>query len=194
MKKAVYIIHVLFAMLSFCNINAAGVSGLKYDSLSCLQIEGSVTNVEAGDGECLVELISANEVLQTLVLKEGKHKFKFVLAKNSFYSIRISKSGFITKLVSVNTEMLTEHEGIHVFKFETGLMTSAIAHRLNQDIIDFPVTIIQYDYESESFIHNAKYTAYIKRELYKPEPVKVQKNKPAYAVDATNLAYAANLK
>ncbi len=182
---------LLFALLFSLNITAAGSYKFEFDSLSCLQIEGTVMNVEEGsDSECTVELVSNNEVEQTLILKEGKHTFKFVLNKNTFYGIRISKRGFISKLISVNTEMLTENDGIHIFKFETTLMNDVIAGKLNQDVIDFPVTIIQYDYESDSFAHNAEYTTYIKKELYKPSPSKIRKSKPVqYRLDTTDLAY-----
>jgi len=193
MKNSILSISgLLFAFLFLLNINAAGSSRIEFDSLSCLQIEGTVLNVEEGiESECTVELVSDNEVQKTLVLKEGKHKFKFVLSKNTFYGIRITKKGFASKLISVNTEMLTENDGIHIFKFETTLMNEAVAGKLNQDIIDFPVTIIQYDYEADSFVHNAEYTAYIKKELYKSTPVKFQKNKPVlYRLDTTDLACA----
>jgi hypothetical protein len=187
--KKVFIIKLVVALLFVANIKATANYSLQFDSLSCLQIEGKITNVEEGNGECTVELISANEVVEEIVLKEGKFKFKFVLQKNKFYSIRLSKVGFITKLVSVNTEILTESEGIHVFKFETGLITAAIASKLNPDIIDFPATIIQYDYEMDTFVHNAQYTAYIKRELYKSGPVKAPKLKPVYVLNTEDLAY-----
>ena len=166
MKNIFLILTTLF--IAF-NVKAqTGTYKIKFDSLSCLQLEGKIVNAEEGyDGECLVELISENEVKEFISLKEGKNKFKFVLSKNTFYSVRVSKKGFATKLISVNTEMLTELEGVHVFKFETRLMSEKVAAKLNQDILDFPVTIIQFDYEKESFTHNSTYTAYIKKELYK---------------------------
>ncbi len=139
----------------------------KFDSLSCLQIEGKVLNADEGeDGECLVELITLNDGIDSIVLKEGRKKFKFVLEKNSYYAIRVSKKGYISKLVSVNTEILTEDEGVHRFVFETTLIKEAALKRLNKDVIDFPVAIIHFDYELDDFSYNKEYTDNMKRELH----------------------------
>jgi len=189
MKNTLIIATLLFVFLTASNAKAIGTYKLEFDSLSCLQIEGKISNVEEGNGECLVELISDNDVVQSIVLKEGKHKFKFILNKNLFYAIRISKKGFISKLVSVNTEILTANEGVHMFKFETSLINEALAEKLNQEVIDFPVTIIHFDYETDSFTYNMEYTSYIKKELYKSNPSKIQKPKNVYNLDTTDLAF-----
>ncbi|MBL7933115.1 MAG: hypothetical protein JNL60_14510, partial [Bacteroidia bacterium] len=107
-----------------------------------------------------------NTVTDSLILKDGKTKFGFVLKKNSYYSIRISKKGFISKLVAVNTEILIETDGIHRFNFQTKLMNEALISRLNDDVVDFPVAIIHFDYDNNCFDYNKEYTSYIKRELY----------------------------
>jgi hypothetical protein len=178
---------ILALFLTF-NTNA-GINKLKFDSLSCLQVEGKILNAELGTAEeCLVELISNNEILEGIVLKEGKNKFKFVLSKNTFYSIRVSKVGFVPKLISVNTEMLVESEGIHVFSFETSLISEVVGTKLNQDVIDFPVTIIQFDYEMDCFVHNAAYTAYIKKELFKRNSTKAKHLETVYTLETNDLA------
>lgn len=166
---------LLFICAGAANLKAAKNQRLKYDSLSCLQLEGLITNANEGqDGECTIELIALDESISTVVLKEGKKKFKFVLNKNSHYAIRVSKKGYISKLVSVNTEILSETAGIHVFEFETSLVKEAAMSKLNKDILDFPVAIIHYDYEMETFSYNKEYSAYIKKELHN---VSAQQNK-----------------
>ena len=171
MKNLLNIITLSICLLTI-STNAANTRRLKYDSLSCLKIEGIVANANEGsDGACIIELISLDESVDTIVLKEGKRKFSFVLNKNSHYAIRVSKKGYISKLVSVNTEILTDSKYIHVFEFETSLVKEAAMARLNKDMLDFPVAIIHFDYEIESFSYNKEYTNYIKRELYKVSKV-----------------------
>src|SRR5690606_38124561 len=146
---------LLIIFIAVSNLLSAGGRKLKYDSLSCLQIEGRVLNADAGEGDCIIELIDeTNTVTDSLILKEGKSKFAFVLQKDSYYSIRISKNGFISKLVAINTEVLVEQEGIHRFNFETRLLSNVVAKRLNEDVIDFPVAIIHFDYENNCFDYN----------------------------------------
>ncbi|MBL7930473.1 MAG: hypothetical protein JNL60_01140 [Bacteroidia bacterium] len=188
----------LIVFIAAAHMLSAGGHKLKYDSLSCLQIEGKVLN--AGDNEdvCIIELIDGtNTVVDTLILKEGKNKFAFVLQKNDYYSIRISKNGFISKLVAINTEILTQQDGIHKFNFETRLLSSVIAKKLNEDVLDFPVAIIHFDYENNCFDYNKEYTEHIKRELYakvtRPEPKKDKSKKIEPVLDSAPYgAYAAN--
>lgn len=159
----------LFSLAFLFAVSSASAKGgrLKYDSLSCLLIEGKVLDLEETEGGCVIELIDANnEVVDSLVLRDGKSKFGFVLHKNTYYAIRISKEGYISKLISVDTEILTEQDGIHRFNFQTRLMSNVLSKRLNQDVIDFPVAIIHFDYENNCFDYDKEYTNNIKRELY----------------------------
>jgi hypothetical protein len=174
MKNSVITTLTLICSLLFTSsIKSTGGHKVKYDSLSCLLIEGKILNSEEGmDGECKIELIRYNEVTDSIILKEGKSKFKFVLEKNAYYAIRISKKGYISKLVSINTEIVTESQDIHRFLFETNLIEEAALKILNRDVIDFPVAIIHFDYENDCFAYNKQYTASIKKELHKPSPYK----------------------
>jgi hypothetical protein len=175
MKNLLIISAMLLAFLT----NAKTlVSKSKVDSSSCLKIEGIVTNAEEGtDGECLVELICANETVEAVTLKEGKRKFRFILNKNQRYGIRISKKGYLSKLISVDTELTesTEMFGLYKFEFETKLLTEDASKLMNADALDFPIAIVQYDYEQESFSYNKEYTAYIKSELRKPNHRTIQR-------------------
>lgn len=149
-----------------CSFKAEAKHKITFDSLSCLLIEGKITNADDGiDQICKVELISANEVVDSAILKDGKKRFKFVLEKNTYYAIRITKIGYLSKLVSVNTEMVTQSDLIYSFEFETGLIKEGAAKAFNEDILDFPVAIISFDYALDEFSYNQEYTDYIKREL-----------------------------
>lgn len=167
--KTLLIISTTILMFLSANTKAIGHSS-KIDSASCLRIEGKVTNADEGiDGECLVELICLNETVESVVLKEGKKKFRFILSKNLRYGIKITKKGYISRLISVDTEMSdnTEMFGLHKFEFETKLVSEDVSKLLNPDALDFPIAIVQFDYEGECFSYNKEYTAYIKNELRK---------------------------
>lgn len=172
MKTSILKLILLLNLCCFATGAFAAKPGrLKYDSLSCLQIEGIVKNAhDSFDSECIVELLGPDASVDTIILKEGKRKFKFVLTKNTYYAIRVSKKGYISKIVSINTEIITPLKGVHIFEFETTLLKEAVLVKLNKDILDFPVAIIHYDYEKETFSYNKEYSAYIKRELYNTRP------------------------
>jgi len=166
----------------------------KVDSLSCLKIVGRVLNADETNGDCIVELIGLNDNIDTITLKEGKIKFKFVLNKDSYYAIRISKAGYLSKLVCVNTEILTELNGISVFEFETTLIKDVIVQSLNQDALDFPVAIIHFDYQLACFSYNKEYSESIKRELYtvKPSAVKGSRKQTLKPISPKTFASAVN--
>lgn len=142
------------------------------DSLVCLEIQGKIMVFGDGtDNECIVELINTNGEVDTLVLKDNKLKFKFKLEKNSSYAIRISKKGYMSKYVSVNTEIENDNDVIHRFVFETPLLKTEATVHLNKEATDLPIAIIHFDTKKNCFNYNKEYTATIKRELRKGRPV-----------------------
>jgi hypothetical protein len=185
MKNLTSIKITLFCMCLFLlSIETQAAGKTKFDSLSVLQIEGKISNLDENfEEECVVELIWMNDVVETRVLKEGKKKFKFVLNKNSSYSIRISKKGYISKLISVDTQIPADNESFGLFKFtfETSLMKEALADKLNKDMMDFPIAIIRFDFELDGFSYDKKYTAHIKRELHRPMATQTNIEKKATA-------------
>ena len=165
--KTIHFTSVIYFYLVFLTSGlTASTFHLKYDSLSCLEIEGKITNLDAGANDCFVELISKDGILDSIVLKEGKRRFKFVLKRDTYYAIRITKKGFVTKLISINTEVPTDSDVLYRFQFDTELMNKSFSKRLNKDALDFPVAIICFDYEKKFFFYDKQYSANVKRDLY----------------------------
>jgi len=192
MKTTLSIITV-FAVLCLLPLQASSkkLNRLKYDSLSCLKLEGKILNADETQDECIIELIGQNEEIDTLVLKDGKLKFRFVLNKNNYYAIRISKPGYLSKLICVNTEMIHEMNGVYAFEFETRLIKEIALKKLNKDILDFPVAIIYFDYEMECFSYSKEYSSSIKREMYDmAAPVNKTKRETLETIGSKPLASA----
>lgn len=159
---------LLFAcLLGISSMQASHGRRLKFDSTSCLLIEGKILNADQGNEEvCVVELILNNTTIDSVLLKEGKEKFKFVLSKDKSYAIRISKRGFVSKLLSIDTRMLNEEEVIFRFEFATKLIKAEFAKKLNQDALDWPVALINFDSKHKCFSYDRRYTTQMKRNLY----------------------------
>jgi hypothetical protein len=98
-------------------------------------------------------------------LKDNK-EFSFKLEKNVYYGIRITKKGFIPKLVSVCTDMTGGSKNSQHFHFKTNLINESELKRLNKDALDFPIAVISFNKRKESFSYNKKYTSGIKRKMY----------------------------
>jgi hypothetical protein len=134
----------------------------------CLEIAGAVTNAGEGSSkECTVELICMNEVVETVTLQSGKKNFKFLLQKNKYYTIRISKKGFLSRLVGIDTNVSEDIEDdVFEFAFETKLIDQKNSDKVNTDLADFPIAIIYFNDKKECFDYSRKYTASMKKDLY----------------------------
>jgi hypothetical protein len=164
MKNSIILSVVL--SLFFLDVKLQASKGNPENSSTCLEIEGRVTNIgRKTDNTYKVELISANVVIKTLNINDKK-VFQFTLKKNSHYAIRISKKGFVPRLISIHTVVPGDDKRVHRFQFDMELLSVKDARKLNDDALDFPVAVISYDNEMSSFYYNEEYTANIKRQLY----------------------------
>lgn len=164
LMKGIVIMGLLFSSL---NIHAGSMGHIKLDSNACLVVVGNILNAhDDSDNKCKIELITYNNVTDSVILKGAKKRFRFVLSKDMNYAIRISKKGYISKLISIDTQFFTQSEVLYVFEFSTDLIKEEVAKKLNQDVLDLPVALIKFDYHHNCFSYNKQYTTQIKKELY----------------------------
>ena len=174
MKKqtVTFFIILLFSLL-FLAIKGYSQTNI-HDSLICLEIKGKITNLGSkSDDAYKVELIYYNTVAIAEQLNVNK-SFKYELKKDAIYSIRISKPGYITKLISIYTRIPEKHDELYRLDFETELIEERKSKKLNSEALDFPITIIYYDEKANWFYFNEEYTSNIKRCIY---DIKVVRNK-----------------
>jgi hypothetical protein len=136
------------------------------DTSVCLEIDGIISNANEGAIKtCLVELICANQVVQSTLLKDGKKKIKFLLKKNTIYTIRISKKEHVTKLVCVDTRIKKTNYELYTFSFETQMLPESVIEKADRDYLDFPVALIYYDNRKDCFVHDKAYSSRLKKEI-----------------------------
>lgn len=167
MKNSIitYLLSFFFLIPCFRAISAAP-SNLGIDSLSCLEINGKISNATEGDdGTCLVELLSSNTVVSFATLKDGKKTFRFTLKKNTVYTIKISKRGYLSRLVGIDTKLTEASEDLYSFSFETKLIKTEDSQKLNKEFLDFPIALVYFDPKKECFIYDKEYTTRIKKEI-----------------------------
>ncbi len=143
-------------------------AGNRNDSTACLYLVGVIENATESADTCFIEFITPDMKIDTLFLKPGRKKFRCQLRKNEYYTVRISKKGYVPKLICINTEMLNDPGRLGWFEFETSLFKKETAEKLNKDALDFPVAIIYFDRQKETFAYNENYTKDLLKELYKP--------------------------
>ncbi|MCD6067937.1 MAG: hypothetical protein K0S33_2763 [Bacteroidetes bacterium] len=134
----------------------------------CLEITGKIKFDKAADDNIYrVDLIHYNTVIKSIYSK-NKSTFRFLLEKNAYYTIRVSKEGYASKMVSICT-VINDKKKADVFckfHFDTNLMKEVEAMELDKEALDFPVALISYDARKGVFFNSEKYTANIKKQLY----------------------------
>ena len=156
----------LFIFLLQCGSFQAANRISQRDSVVCLEISGKVTlQNNPYDKKIKIELIYFNKVIDSMIVKPGK-KFEFSLGRNAYYTLRISKPGYITRTVTIRTHLkkFRKDEDPYKFHFDTELLPQITEEILDPEVIEFPVAIIEFDEKLKAFFINEKYTSNIKKE------------------------------
>ncbi len=166
MKARVFIL-LLVVKITISFSNSVNVNAYNFSNF-CLEISGSLhTKNDVKNDPYIVELLFDNKVLKQTTVT-GRRSFKFLLAKNRWYAIRISKKGYSPRLISICTDLPKSKEGFYKFHFDTELIPINKAELMDQEVLDFPIAIISFDKDAEWFYYNEEFTSNMKRQLYKP--------------------------
>ena len=155
---------IVFVLLVLTHSGFAQVYPIK-ESITkpniCLELKGKIPHKK--DAPYKVELIYYNTVIDSLMVNNRKG-FTFELRKNAYYTIKISREGYLPKLVSVDTHLPESryNKGYYKFEFTTDLFKEG---KMYSDAFEFPITIVSYNRKNREFDYNEKYTSNIKAEI-----------------------------
>lgn len=166
MKKTINPQTLLFALCMLFSKTDSFSQNLSLDSTTSIEISGRVLNLSDKNGNTYkTELVCNNVVLNSTIVQNHK-VFTFSVPKNSFYSVRISKKGYITRVVRVYTGIPNDYDGLYSFEFNTELVEEKHTDELTTEAMDVPKTIVSYNWEMRNFYYNEKHTATIKENLF----------------------------
>jgi hypothetical protein len=132
---------------------------------ACLIVEGKIKHkLGKADDKYKIELISAGEKIDSAFVTHNA-KFSFDLRANKHYAVRISKEGFVSKLVSIYTDVPPNLEDLCFFSFETGMISEEEAKEFDPQMLDFPIAQVSFNKKREAFTHSVEYTKMIKQDL-----------------------------
>jgi hypothetical protein len=139
---------------------------------TCLKINGIILKAphKAERGSYKVELLKDNIVIDSTKVSVNK-EFEFALSKNAWYTIRVTKDGYVPLLLSIDTKLEAENALIYEFKFETELL-DAKAVNANNEIMELPIGLVQFDPANNRFYPVENYTADIKQKIFDPSKSK----------------------
>lgn len=113
-----------------------------------------------------VKVYLENEELGTFPISK-KGGFRLELDLDNFYTIEVSKNGFITKRVSVDTHMDENVVDYAAYDCFINLHPVNEVTGVDTDYFDFPAAIVRYDAELGGFYHSDHYLAHINEMLDK---------------------------
>ena len=154
------LIFVLFVNNSFASYQ-------NNDSSFCLKLNGLILKSpnKAERGRYKIELLSNNRIIDSSMVPVNK-PFEFFLSKNTWYTVRVTKEGFVPLLISVDTKLNSQNANIYEFQFETELLDAKNINTSNKHVMDFPIGVVRFDSANNRFYPIEEYTADIKKQLF----------------------------
>jgi hypothetical protein len=170
MKTAIKIFITLVALLYGLVSNAA-TKASQADTLDFI-VNGLILQKNKKINQtCKLELFYENTKVDSVLIRFNK-PFEYTFKKNVWYTIRVSKEGFVPILISFNTEMKDQEKvKDNFFAFETELIDLEQAKYLNRDELDFPVGLVTFNTETKKFGARDIYTTNHYASLYNPDEI-----------------------
>ncbi len=151
MKKTIKISAMLIVLILILSVTSSFASPKNPNSLVCLKLNGLILKSPKADkGLYKVVLIHENVIVDSNLVSINK-PFEFNLVRNSLYTVRITKEGFVPLFLKVDTKLTPENNGVYEFRFQTELVDSAKAHTLDKTSLDKPVGVVKYDQVNNRF-------------------------------------------
>ncbi|MCC7301691.1 MAG: hypothetical protein IT233_03520 [Bacteroidia bacterium] len=97
------------------------------------------------------------------VFTEKKGKCEFRLPFNKRFFIKISKKGFVTKIVEVNTKIPPAKKGIYIFPFSVDLFKEV--YEVDFSILKRPIAKVAFSINNSQFDYDYVYTDRVNAQL-----------------------------
>lgn len=158
-----------FALFIGQAANAQAKQKIKDDTTVCLQIIGIAIEKDVPIDGVVVKLYKENEELhweEITSVVYHEHSFSFNLNKNTYYTVEVSKNGYVTRSIGISTA-LPDNVVIGGVKFTFEFELELFKEKQNVDdyYLDFPVALIKYSEANQVFEYDTKYTKHIKSKI-----------------------------
>lgn len=167
--KICIIIMCLFGLI--LNLSAKGGDKKRKDK-AFLHIEANLEiNQSKTVSDTKVELFCHSELIDSVIVgKSGS--FEFDLKKDLYYTIKISKNGYIPKIIGIDTEAPADINEKKEFVFTTSLLSENEAFNLDRSVLEFPAALVMYYNKSSSFEFCLEYATVRKQMLVPNSEIK----------------------
>ena len=167
--KIVLIGSILIPSFTYANVSEKKDTT---EATACLKVTGKAVdeNYQAIDG-VEVRLFKHDDMIEQKDLTNvghHDHNFIFILESNEYYTIKISKPGFVERWVGIYTTLPSgvKIESLFYYEFDVVLFREK---KMDDYYLDFPIALIRYWEKSGSFDCNTAYTDFITAKIEEAE-------------------------
>lgn len=164
MRLTISSIFTLVLLLATC-VPTQSQDTTAVETMTVLKIGGIITAKTDKLEEVLVELYEQNKMVDAFETKKNG-KFKFALYNNHIYTIMLTKDGYHTKKITVDTHVPDDFDDLIDYAFDIELDEEAeeLADE-KENLLEYPIAIISYDSKQNEFIYDKNYTKGLVKEL-----------------------------
>ena len=166
-RIAIVLFFVLLFMASICFGGNNGKSNKdSSNSKKCLEVVGFAIDQYNKQLEGVqVTLYKENDEMEWIEVTSvvyHEHSFLFSLDANEYYTIEVSKPGYVTRSIGISTILPANVSMKDLFKYEFEVSLFKEKKGVDDYYLDFPVALISYDSKHDVFDNNNAYTKHIK--------------------------------
>lgn len=134
-------------------------SSFNIDDATCLEIKGFL--LDAKDKKLDKVKVTVMENGKEISSVETKCPFKLTFPRDHYYSLVVTKEGYLPAVIMIDTSVPKAHEdcGFH-FEFHYNMVPEVNSY--NKEYTDFPAALVKYAKSGEEFVISEKYNTHIK--------------------------------
>lgn len=174
MKKSQHFVSKLWLLLLFCcfslNFYAQQTDTLNVDEEHYLEMRGMVKESKGQDkdnahGLDSAEVFVQNEANKTVIFgytdRKGRCQFRLPLSRK--FTIKVTKKGYVTKMIQVETRVPVDKKAAYSFTFDVDIF--AEEKGLDVSVLQKPIAKVNYSTGLKTFVYDAMYTNKVNADL-----------------------------
>lgn len=127
-----------------------------------LPVIGAITEDGKRCENAQITVYESNQVVNSFKTPRNG-SFQLLLMPGKYYTLDVTKDGYVAKRISFDTEMNDKTNSVPVYECDLDLVPQVLFQGMDIGMLDFPMAIVEFDARSRSFTHNEKYTTHMRK-------------------------------
>lgn len=128
---------------------------------SGLPVVGFVTEEGKKCADAQVSIYEGNQLVNRFHTPRNG-KFQLLMHMDKYYTLEVSKTGYISKRVAFDTRVDSKQIQVPVYELDLDLIPTIVLGDQDTGDLDFPMAVVSYVPKEKAFIHNEEYTSHMR--------------------------------